>query len=82
MRDKVIFLVIGAVVSVLFWIFRVELYEALYTVYQKHFPIKTLFVHLPYITEQEKSPSMDKVVLAEGIAEIIKVIGNGQCQTI
>jgi len=57
-------------------------YEALYTVYQKHFPIKTLFVHLPYITEQEKSPSMDKVVLAEGIAEIIKVIGNGQCQTI
>ena len=32
MRDKVIFLVIGAVVSVLFWIFRVELYEALYSV--------------------------------------------------
>ena len=32
MRDKVIFLVIGAVASVLFWIFRVELYEALYTV--------------------------------------------------
>ena len=32
MRDKVIFLVIGAVVSVLFWIFRVELYEAVYNV--------------------------------------------------
>ena len=32
MRDKVIFLVLGAVVSVLFWIFRVELYEAVYNV--------------------------------------------------
>ena len=32
MRDKLVFLVIGAVASVLFWIFRVELYEALYTV--------------------------------------------------
>ena len=32
MRDKVIFLVLGAVISVLFWIFRVELYEALYSV--------------------------------------------------
>lgn len=57
-------------------------YEALYFVAKKHFPTKTLFVHLPYITEQEKSPSMDKVVLAEGIAEIIKEIGNWQCETI
>ncbi|MBR6490571.1 MAG: hypothetical protein IKT03_08575 [Muribaculaceae bacterium] len=32
MRNKVIFLVLGAVISVLFWIFRVELYEAVYTV--------------------------------------------------
>ncbi|MBR5640188.1 MAG: hypothetical protein IKW83_10755 [Muribaculaceae bacterium] len=32
MRDKVVYLIIGIVASVLFWIFRVELYEALYTV--------------------------------------------------
>ena len=32
MRDKVIFLVLGAIATVLFWIFRGELYEALYTV--------------------------------------------------
>ena len=57
-------------------------YEALYAVAKGHFPIKALFVHLPYITEQEKSPSMDKELLADGIAEIIKEIGNVQCQTI
>jgi len=32
MRDKLIFLVLGAIVTVLFWIFKVELYEALYQV--------------------------------------------------
>ena len=32
MRGKVVFLVIGAIVTVLFWIFRVELYEAVYQV--------------------------------------------------
>lgn len=32
MNNKLAFLVTGAIVSVLFWIFRVELYEALYTV--------------------------------------------------
>lgn len=53
-------------------------YEALYSVAKGLFPIKALFVHLPYITEQEKSPSMDKELLAEGIAEIIKEIGNMQ----
>lgn len=53
-------------------------YEALYSVAKGLFPIKALFVHLPYITEQEKSPSMDKEQLAEGIAEIINEIGNMQ----
>ncbi len=57
-------------------------YEALYSVAKGLFPIKALFVHLPYITEQEKSPSMDKELLSEGIAEIIKEIGNVQCKTI
>ncbi len=32
MNNKLAFLVIGAVATVLFWFFRVELYEALYTV--------------------------------------------------
>ena len=53
-------------------------YEALYYVAKGLFPIKALFVHLPYITEQEKSPSMDKEQLAEGIVAIIKEIGNMQ----
>ena len=57
-------------------------YEALYYVAKELFPIKSLFVHLPYITEQEKSPSMDKELLSEGISEIIKEIENVQCQTI
>lgn len=57
-------------------------YDALYSVAKGLFPIKALFVHLPYITEQEKSPSMDKELLAEGITEIIKEIGNIQHQTI
>ena len=57
-------------------------YEVLYAVAKGHFPTKALFVHLPYITEQEKSPSMDKEMRAEGIAEIIQEIENVQCQTI
>ena len=32
MSNKLVFLVTGAIVTVLFWFFRVELYEALYTV--------------------------------------------------
>ncbi|MBO4722091.1 MAG: hypothetical protein J5629_04070 [Muribaculaceae bacterium] len=32
MNNKLAFLITGAIVSILFWIFRVELYEALYTV--------------------------------------------------
>ena len=32
MNNKLVFLVTGAIVTVLFWVFRVELYEALYTV--------------------------------------------------
>ena len=57
-------------------------YEALYSVAKGLFPIKSLFVHLPYISEQEKSPSMDKELLAEGITVIIKEIGNVRHQTI
>jgi len=53
-------------------------YEALYSVAKGLFTIKALFVHLPYIREQEKSPSMDKSLLAKGIADIIKEIGNMQ----
>ncbi len=57
-------------------------YEALYTIVKRHLPVKALFVHLPYILEQEKMPSMDKDLLSGGIVEIITKIKNMQCQTI
>lgn len=57
-------------------------YEALYTIEKRHLPVKALFVHLPYIPEQEKSPSMGKEILSEGIVEIITKIANVQYQTI
>ena len=43
---------------------------------KEHFSMQALFVHLPYILEQEKMPSMDKNLLTEGIVEIIKKIEN------
>ena len=51
-------------------------YELLYMIAKEHFSMQALFVHLPYILEQEKMPSMDKNLLTEGIVEIIKKIEN------
>lgn len=47
-------------------------YELLYMIAKEHLFLKALFVHLPYITEQDKSPSMDKELLVDGIVEILK----------
>lgn len=49
-------------------------YEALYAIAKKNLPLQALFIHLPYILEQEKNPSVAKEQLAEGIIEIIKMI--------
>ena len=47
-------------------------YEALYTITQNRLHAQALFIHLPYIPEQEKEPSMSKGQLADGIIEIMK----------
>lgn len=47
-------------------------YEALYTIAKTELPIQALFVHLPFIPEQEKMPAIAKEKLANGIIEIIK----------
>lgn len=49
-------------------------YEALYTIAKKQLPTQALFIHLPYVPEQNKIPSVDKKQLSLGIVEIIKVI--------
>ena len=46
-------------------------YEALYAIARQRLPLRALFIHLPHIPEQEKSPMVAKERLAEGISEII-----------
>jgi len=46
-------------------------YEALYTIAKNRLPIQALFVHLPFIPEQGKMPSIAKEDLTEGIVTIM-----------
>ena len=53
-------------------------YEALYAVAKSQHPMKALFVHLPYIPEQDMTPAVDKHLLVDGVVEIIREIGAEQ----
>ena len=53
-------------------------YEALYNIAKSQNPMQALFVHLPYIPEQGKTPSVDKHLLVDGVLEVIKAIVEGQ----
>lgn len=49
-------------------------YEALYTIAKRHLPTQALFIHLPYVPEQNKTPFVDKKQLSLGIVVIIEAI--------
>jgi len=49
-------------------------YEALYAIAKRNLPLRALFIHLPYVLEQDKNPSVAKEQLADGVEGIIKMI--------
>lgn len=49
-------------------------YEALYTIAKRNLAAQALFIHLPYVPEQNKTPFVDKEQLVDGVVEIIKTI--------
>jgi len=51
-------------------------YEALYLIAKNRLPVQVLFIHLPFIPEQGKSPDVAKEQLATGVVEIINSIVN------
>ena len=68
MNNKLAYLITGAIVTVLFWIFRVELYEALYTV--------NGFSDQMYNTGAYGSVAVITIAMAWGIAAIYYYVIN------